>query len=125
MHAGANAYSRTAQAVADPRDLEAQLLLKAATGIQAYIDGKVTAQKQIVDAINYNLKVWRLFSTAVGDPKNLLPDEIKGNVTNLGVFVIGHSLTQLAASEIDAEALKILVTINRELAAGLRGSAAA
>ncbi|MDR3488366.1 MAG: flagellar biosynthesis regulator FlaF [Bradyrhizobium sp.] len=125
MHAGANAYSRIAQAVADPRDLEAQLLLKAATGIQAYIDGKVSSQKQIVEAINYNLKVWKLFSTAMGDPKNPLPDDIKSNVVNLGVFVIGHSLNQLTASEIDAESLKILVKINSDLAAGLRGSAAA
>jgi flagellar biosynthesis activator protein FlaF len=124
MQTGAHAYARTAHAVSNPRDLEAQLLLKAAAGIQTAIDSKVADPRQAINAINYNLKVWKLFSTAATDPKNPLPADVKQNVSNLGVFVMGHSLSQLSLSTIEPEELRILVKINSDLAAGLRGSGA-
>ena len=122
MQAGAHAYARTAQAVANPRDLEAQLLLKSASGLQAAIDAPTFNHRQVVDAINFNLKVWKIFSTAATDPKNPQPEDVKTYVANLGIFIMSHSLKLLSSSEINTAEMKILVKINRELAAGLRGS---
>jgi flagellar protein FlaF len=121
MHAGAQAYARTAYAVSNPRDLEAQLLLKAASGLQTIIDGNAN-KKQALDALNYNLRCWKIFTTAAADPKNPQPADVKQYVLNLGVFVMSHSLKQISLSEMRPEDLKILVKINSELAAGLRGS---
>jgi flagellar protein FlaF len=123
MHAGAQAYARTAYAVSNPRDLEAQLLLKAASGLQAVIDGKAANKKQALDALNYNLRCWKIFTTAASDPNNQQSADVKQYVLNLGVFVMSHSLKQISQNDIDPQSLKILVKINSELAAGLRGSA--
>ncbi len=122
MHAGAQAYARTAYAVSNPRDLEAQLLLKAASGLQAVIDGKAKNKKQALDALNYNLRCWKIFTGAAADPTNPQSQDVKQYVLNLGVFVMSHSLKQISLHDINAEDLKILVKINSELAAGLRGS---
>jgi len=122
MHAGAQAYARTAYAVSNPRDLEAQLLLKAASGLQSIVDGKVTTKKQALDALNYNLRCWKIFTTSAADPGNPQSQEIKQYVLNLGVFVMSHSLKQISLADVNPEALKILIRINSELAAGLRGS---
>lgn len=122
MYAGAQAYTRTAYTVSNPRDLEAQLLLKAASGLQAVIDGKTTNPKQVFDALNYNLRCWKIFTTAAAEPANPQADDVKQYVLNLGVFVMSHSLKQISNAEVDPEELKILVKINSELAAGLRGS---
>ncbi len=122
MYAGAQAYTRTAYTVSNPRDLEAQLLLKAASGLQAVIDGKTTNPKQVFDALNYNLRCWKIFTTAAAEPSNPQADDVKQYVLNLGVFVMSHSLKQISNAAVDAEELKILVKINSELAAGLRGS---
>lgn len=122
MYAGAQAYTKTAYTVSNPRDLEAQLLLKAASGLQSAIDGKTTSSKQVLDALNYNLRCWKIFTTAASDPTNPQADDVKQYVLNLGVFVMSHSLKQISKAEVDAEDLKILVKINSELAAGLRGS---
>jgi len=124
MHAGAHAYARTAYTVSNPRDLEAQLLLKAASGLQAVIDGKATNKRQALDALNYNLRCWKIFTGAAADPQNPQSADVKQYVLNLGVFVMSHSLKQISVGEFQPEELKILVKINSELAAGLRGSSA-
>jgi flagellar protein FlaF len=122
MHAGAQAYAKTAYAVSNPRDLEAQLLLKAASGLQAVIDTRVANKKQTLDALNYNLRCWKIFTSAAADPSNPQVPDVKQYVLNLGVFVMSHSLKQISLSEFEPDELKILVKINSELAAGLRGS---
>jgi len=122
MHAGAQAYSRTAYAVSNPRDLEAQLLLKAASRLQAVVDGKAVNKKQTLDALNYNLRCWKIFTGAATDPENPQAADVKQYVLNLGVFVMSHSLKQISLNDIEPNDLKILIKINSELAAGLRGS---
>jgi flagellar protein FlaF len=124
MHAGAQAYARTAYAVSNPRDLEAQLLLKAASGLQAVIDARGANKKQALDALNYNLRCWKIFTTAAADANNPQAADVKQYVLNLGVFVMSHSLKQISLAEVEPDELKILIKINSELAAGLRGSAA-
>ena len=52
-------------------------------------------------------------------PENPLPKPIKQNVANLGLFVFNHTLSLM--SDAKPERLGILININRELAAGLRG----
>jgi flagellar protein FlaF len=57
------------------------------------------------------------------DPANQLPDEIKANVMSLSIFV--DKQTTKALRSTDPKELDILITINRNLAAGLRTNAAA
>ena len=61
--------------------------------------------------------------TGATRPENPLPDPIKQNMANLALFVFKHTVGVLA--EPAPEKLNVLVTINREIAAGLRTQPAA
>lgn len=123
MQTGAQAYARVAQTTAAPRDVEAQVLLKAAYGLQSVIDSGASDAAKAHEAMRFNMKVWTVLCTAATDAKNPLPMDVKANVGSLGVFIMNHTMTQFAAPVLDVERLKILVQINRDVAAGLRGSA--
>jgi flagellar protein FlaF len=119
MHYAANAYSKVAQATQSPRELEAHVLLKAATRFQAIRDDWESRAKDLDEALTYNRKIWTVIVSSVTRPENPLPKPIKQNVANLGLFVFNHTLSLM--SDAKPERLGILININRELAAGLRG----
>lgn len=117
-------YAKTAQTTGNPRELEAQLLLRAAAKLQAVKDGDVKAENEITSAIRYNRRLWLVFAGAIGRPENPLPREIKQNLANLAVFVVKHSMRLETSAAPEFERLGVLININRELAAGLRARAA-
>ena len=116
----AQAYGRTAVRTASPREVEAQLLLKAAAKLEALRTGEHDVQIAR-DAITYNRKLWTIFASSVTRPDNPLPQEIKENIGNLAVFILGKSIE--AFTDPVPEKLEPLVSINRQIAAGLSGNA--
>ena len=119
MQQGANAYGTVAKQIASPRELEASLLLKAASRLQAISEGWDGKKEELSDALLYNRKLWSVFLTSVTQQESPLPKEVRQNVANLGLFVMNQTLALLA--EPRKEKLGALVTINREIAAGLMG----
>jgi len=119
MRSAAQAYGSVAKQIASPRELEADLLLKAASRLQAVKDDWDSAKGQIGEALLYNRKLWTIFLTSVTGPENPLPTEIRQNVANLGLFVMKQTLSALANPQ--PEQLSSLININCELAAGLVG----
>jgi flagellar biosynthesis activator protein FlaF len=119
MQQGANAYGAVAKQIASPRELEAGLLLKAASRLQAIGDEWERKNGELNDALLYNRKLWAIFLSSVTEGSNPLPKEVRQNVANLGVFVMNQTVSLL--SEPRREKLKPLININRELAAGLLG----
>src|SRR5690606_28505933 len=114
------AYAKNAQATGSPRELEAQLLLRAAAKLQAIKDGTPTESEGVISAIRYNRRLWLIFASAIGKPENPLPREIKLNVANLANFIVNHSM-KLETDRLHAsDGVGILININRESAAGLR-----
>jgi flagellar protein FlaF len=122
MHYAANAYSKVAQTTQSPRELEASILMKAATRLQSIRDDWAGRAKELDEALTYNRKLWTILVSSVTRPENPLPAPIKQNVANLGLFIFNHTLSVM--SEPKPERLGILVSINREIAAGLRGMGA-
>jgi flagellar protein FlaF len=120
MNSAAQAYARTAQTTAAPRELEAQLLLRAAARLQAIENGAVTDEGDVLSAIRYNRKLWLLLFGSMADPANPLDSGIKQNVANLATFVIKQSMALETGAALNR--LGVLVSINREVAAGLRGA---
>jgi flagellar protein FlaF len=55
-------------------------------------------------------------------PESLLPQQIKQNIGNLALFIFNQTMAMM--SEPKPEKLAVLVSINREIAAGLRAKAA-
>jgi hypothetical protein len=59
----AKAYGRVAQETSGPRDFEASLLLKAATKLQAALDGwNHKSPPALSDALLYNRRLWIVFN---------------------------------------------------------------
>ena len=121
MRQATDAYRTVAKEIASPRDLEADLLLKAAARMQAVSDSWTRDQSDFGEALTYNRKLWTIFLDSITSPDNLLPAEIRQNISNLGVFIMNQTVS--AMSNPRPEALRSLININRELAAGLLGRA--
>src|SRR6185312_12362080 len=117
----AQTYAKNAQETGNLRELEAQLLMRAASKLQAVKDGEVN---NIISAVRYNRRLWLVFADALTKAENQLPAEIKKNVTSLAMFVLNRSRTIETASEPNPDRLNVLININREIAAGLRTNAA-
>ena len=122
MHSAAKAYSNTATQTAKVRELEADLLLKAASRLQAIHDAWDRNKADLAEALLYNRKLWAIFLSDVTGPDHPLPQEIRQNVANLGLFVMKQTLSVTADPK--PEQLDPLININRQLAAGLRGQPA-
>ena len=118
MQSAAQAYGAVAKQIVNPRELEADLLLKAASRLQAIHDSwergtptrrRAALQSQaLVDLPD------------LGDqPEHPLPVAIRQNVANLGLFVMNQTVLMMTNPQ--REHLSSLISINRELAAGLLG----
>jgi flagellar biosynthesis activator protein FlaF len=106
MHKAHRAYAAVAKETAGPRELEASLLLKAASKLQSVYDGWNENPNGLDDAILYNRRLWTVFLDSVFE---------------LGIFVMAETFSLMTRPKPDH--LVPLISINRELAAGLRGSA--
>jgi flagellar biosynthesis activator protein FlaF len=118
MHQAAQAYGKVAKQTSNPREMEANLLLKAAARLQAVSD-TWGDRDQIDEALLYNRKLWSIFLTSVMRTENPLPEQVRQNVANLGVFVMSQTVSLI--TEPQREKILPLISINRELAAGLMG----
>ena len=121
MQSAAQAYGKVAKEISSPRELEANLLLKAAARLQAVRDGWDQKNAGLADALLYNRKLWSIFLTSVTRPENPLPDLIRQNVANLGLFVMNQTMSIMTNPK--REQINPLISINRELASGLLGRA--
>lgn len=120
QHAAAHAYAQTAQKTVSPRELEATVLMKAASRMQELIDDDQANSDTWEDIVRYNRKLWTVFATSVTRPENPLPDAVKQNIANLAVFVFKQSMT--AEADRCVSSVRSLISINCEIAAGLRGN---
>jgi flagellar protein FlaF len=108
-----------AQTTANPRERDAQLLLRAAARFSAAQASNPFDRNGARDAATFNRKLWTVFLSAVSRVDNPLDPATKANLKNIAMFVLRRS----AAIEINpkADQLKALIDINRNIAEGLRG----
>jgi flagellar protein FlaF len=115
------AYQQAARQTVPQRDLEANLLSTAAAHFQRIRNDWDLLSSELPEALKFNRKLWTVFITSVTDEECKQPQQLRQNIANLGVFVLSQTAElQVAPS---ADKLDILIRINRDLAAGLRGSA--
>ncbi len=121
MSNAAQAYAKTAQTTASPREIEAQALLKAANKLQDVVANWDERGTDFNAAIMFNRKLWSILLSAVTSDDNPQTIEIRQNIANIGTFV----MTQTMELQINPkpELLKPLIDINYNLAAGLSGRA--
>jgi flagellar protein FlaF len=120
---GAQAYQQTTKIVESARERESALLMKAAAGLQRVKDEWATGTDQdLKAALTFNRKIWTIFMSAVTQPDNPLPQDIRQNIANLGMFIMNQTREILLDLNPQPQQLDVLVRLNRQIAAGLRGS---
>jgi flagellar protein FlaF len=117
MRSAAQAYGKVAKVTASPRELEANLLLSAAARLQAVRDAWEGKHSELDAALMFNRKLWSVFMTSVTRNDNPLPAPVRQNIANIGIFVMTQTMTM--SQDRRPERLVPLISINRELAAGL------
>lgn len=121
MQSAAQAYGAVAKQIANPRELEADLLLKAAARLQGIHDSWDRKRRELDDALLYNRRLWSIFLTSVTSSDHPLPLAVRQNVANLGLFVMNQTVSIMHDPQ--PAQVSSLISINRELAAGLLGRA--
>lgn len=104
------------------RETEARVLTKGALKLvdcQKNWDSP-NRNAQLDEALRYNQKIWSLFQTEVSKKDNPLPTQIKHNILSLSRFVDQRIFDTMAFPE--PHKLDIIIKINNNIAAGLRGS---
>ena len=118
QNSAARAYQQVGKQTVSPRVLEANLLSRAATQLQIVRDNWDTKRYELKDALLFNRKLWNIFLTSVTGEESKLPDKLRENIANLGLFVMKQTVSM--QDNPVPQKLDSLININRELAAGLR-----
>jgi flagellar biosynthesis repressor protein FlbT len=117
----AQAYAKAAKETASPRQLEASLLLKAAAKLQAVHDAWPQKSAEFREALLYNRRLWTVFLDAVIREDNQLPNPVRNNIKNLGMFVMNETFAAMSKPTLNQ--IKAMIKVNRGIASGLRGKA--
>ena len=106
------------------REAEAAALMKAAALLKHCQSNWAAVDREAVldKALKFNQRLWTFFQVALTDPENPLPRAIKENVLSLSLFIDKRIFEVMAYPSPDK--LDILININTNIAAGLKGSAA-
>lgn len=121
---GLNAYKQTMKTTATGRELEASVLTKAAHLLKECQDHweDEDHSRRLDEALTFNQKIWTIFQGELSRDDNPLPKELRSNILSLSVFIDKRIIEVMAKP--DPDKLKIIIDINLNLAAGLRGSPA-
>tara|TARA_Y100001934_G_C12231669_1_gene715703 strand:+ start:455 stop:970 length:516 start_codon:yes stop_codon:yes gene_type:complete len=117
-----NAYDQaTKQAINDPREIEVRALLKSADNLKNLQENwdsfKVVEREEILQK---NEKLWTIFTAEMQSEETGLDVQIRNNIANLGVYIFKRTMEMRAHPA--PEKLNILISINRNIAAGLQDS---
>jgi len=117
-----DAYKSVNQATMSGRDVEAEVLTKAAIKLKTCQDNwEIDAKERetgLKQALDYNQRIWTIFQGELSSDDNPLPKEIRRDLLRLSAFIDNRTFEISAFPEKDK--LNILIAINRNIAAGLR-----
>jgi len=118
---GAAAYQTTAKTVETSREREAALLIKSAASLQSVRDNWPADTEVLKGALTFNRKLWTIFMTSVTREDNALPAMVRQNIANLGIYILNET-REILLDPIAPARLDTLISINRQLAQGLRAN---
>jgi flagellar biosynthesis regulator FlaF len=110
------AYSTTQRGEESVRQTEAHALLSCASRLEKACRADCS-REDYVDAIQHNQQLWTLFQACLCEKDNPLPRELKNLLLNISLYVDKVSFN--AMGEGSSEILRGLISINRNIAAGL------
>ena len=72
------------------------------------------------EALKFNQRIWSIFQSELSDEENPLPKKLRLDIIRLSAFIDKRIFETMADPSPDK--LSIIIDINNNLAAGLRGS---
>ena len=118
--AAAGAYGSNVQKnTPDQRELEAHVLLKSAKFLKDIQDDWDNVSPDVLEeTLKYNRQIWMMFyDTALENPEENRPNDLRSNIINLANFIFKREIEIMTDPKKDK--LNILISINRDIAAGL------
>ena len=116
------AYESVSNATQSGREIEAAVLTKAAMKLKACQDdwNAPDRDNRLEEALKYNQRIWSIFQSELSREDHELPKKLRLDILRLAAFIDRRIFETMAFPEPDK--LNIVININNNLAAGLRGS---
>jgi len=117
------AYRTTQKTTVSGRELEALVLTKAALQLQQCQNNWDAEDRdaRLTEAVRYNQTIWSLFQSELAKTDSPLPKKLREDIISLSMFIDKRLFEIMAVPA--PEKLDVVININLNLAAGLRGSA--
>ena len=115
-------YESVNQATQSGREIEAAVLTKAALKLKKCQDDWDAPDRgnRLEEALKYNQRIWSIFQSELSREDHQLPKKLRLDILRLAAFIDRRIFETMAFPA--ADKLKIVIDINNNLAAGLRGS---
>ncbi|SRR5579862_7101200 len=112
------AYKNTQRITEDSRTTEYRLFGQV-TG--ALIDAQRNRQSgsPLVEAVDWNKKLWRTLAADCMDERNQLPQDVRAKIVSLSLWIAKYSRSVTR----DGASLDPLIQVNRTIMQGLQGAA--
>ena len=104
------------------RGIEAVVLTKAARKLRECQDNweNDNHDQKLEEALKYNQRIWSIFQAELVKDNHPLPKSLRSDILKLSTFIDRRIFETMASPTSDK--LNIVIRINENLAAGLRGS---
>jgi flagellar protein FlaF len=115
-------YDSVNKATQSGREIEAAVLTKAAVKLKECQDGWDAPDRdnRLEEALKYNQRIWSIFQSELSREDHELPKKLRLDILRLAAFIDRRIFETMASPAPDK--LNIVIDINNNLAAGLRGS---
>ena len=116
------AYHHIEKVTGSGREIEAAVLTKAAMKLKECQKNwnADDRNERLEEALKFNQKVWSIFQSELTNEDHPMPVELRQNLLRLGGFIDRRIFETMANPS--PEKLDMIIKINCNLAAGLRGS---
>ena len=116
---GLEAYQRVQKTAESPREAEYRLFAQVTAALLNAQSRQLTGPA-LVDALDWNRRMWSALSSDCSLPGNSLPPSLRGQIVSLALWVSKYS-TEVASGKSDIDAL---IDVNRAIMDGLTAQAA-
>ena len=116
------AYESVETATLSGREIEAAVLTKAAVKLKECQDhwDAPDREHKLEEALKFNQRIWSIFQSELSRDDHEMPKKLRHDILRLAAFIDRRIFETMAFPE--PQKLNIVININNNLAAGLRGS---
>lgn len=112
------AYQKAQTSAETPSQVEYRLFAQVTNALLAVKD-KDIKDPETIAALDWNRRMWSVFSSDCGTKGNGLPDELRAGIISLSIWVSKHSSLVMRG----AESIESLISINKTIMEGLADQA--